>query len=73
MLLARDMRLGDVIAELSRYRPGVLRCDPAVAELRVTGAISLKDTDAALRLLSNNLPVHIELRTPYLVTVAPRG
>lgn len=73
MLLARDMRLGDVIAELARHRPGVLRCDPAVAELRVTGAISLKDTDAALHLLASNLPVQIELRTPYWVTVAPRG
>lgn len=73
MLLARDMRLGDVIAELSRHRPGVLRCDPAVAELRVTGAISLKDTDAALRLLASTLPLQIELRTPYWVTVAPRG
>jgi len=73
MLLARDMRLADVIAELSRHRPGVLRCDPAVAELRVTGAISLKDTDAALRLLASNLSLQIELRTPYWVTVAPRG
>lgn len=73
MLLARNMRLGDVIAELSRHRPGVLRCDPAVAGLRVTGAISLKDTDAALRLLASNLPLRIELRTSYWVTVAPRG
>jgi len=73
MLLARDMRLGDVVAELARHRPGVLRCDPSVAELRVTGAISLKDTDAALSLLASNLPLQIELRTPYWVTVAPRG
>lgn len=73
MLLARDMRLGDVIADLARYRPGLLRCDPAVAELRVTGAISLKDTDAALRLLASNLPLQIEQRTPYWVTVVPRA
>jgi len=73
MLLARDMRLGDVVAELARHRRGVLRCDPVVAELRVTGAISLKDTDAALRLLASNLPLQIELRTPYWVTVVPRG
>lgn len=31
------MRLGDFIAELSRYRPGVLRCAEEVADRRVSG------------------------------------
>jgi transmembrane sensor len=72
MLLAKDMRLGDVIAELARYRPGVLRCDPRVAGLRVSGAISLADTDAGLALLAGELPLAIERRTRYWVTVRPR-
>lgn len=69
MLLARDMPLGEVIAELARYRPGVLRCDPAVADLRVSGAISLTDTDAGLALLEKNLPVRIRRATAYWVSV----
>lgn len=72
MLLAKDMRLADVLDELSRYRPGVLRCDPAVADLRVSGAISLADTDAGLAALARSLPVRIVPRTRYWVTVVPR-
>ena len=72
MLLARTLRLADVVAEMSRYRSGVLRCDPAVAELRVSGAVSLADTDAGLALLARSLPLRIEQATRYWVTVAPR-
>ncbi|MCG2602935.1 MAG: FecR family protein, partial [Achromobacter sp.] len=41
MLAARNWRLADLVAELARYRRGFLRCDPAVAELRVSGAFPL--------------------------------
>lgn len=37
-LEADDMRLGHFIAELSRYRPGLLRCASEVAELRISGS-----------------------------------
>lgn len=73
MLLAKDMRLEEVVAELARYRHGVLRCDPAVANLRVSGAISLADTDAGLALLEKNLPVRIRRLTPYWISVGPGG
>ncbi|MDH6590321.1 transmembrane sensor [Variovorax sp. TBS-050B] len=72
MLLARNMRLADVVAEMGRYRSGVLRCHPAVADLRVSGAVSLADTDAGLALLARSLPLRIEQATRYWVTVAPR-
>lgn len=71
MLLARNMRLAEVIAEMARHRPGVLRCAPEVAELRVSGAVSLADTDAGLRLLAGSLPLRIERATRYWVTVLP--
>lgn len=73
MLLAKDMPLGEVVAELARHRPGVLRCDPAVADLLVSGAISLDDTEAGLAALSGSLPVRVERRTRYWVTVAPKN
>lgn len=72
MLLARNMRLEDVVAEMGRYRSGVLRCHPAVADLRVSGAVSLADTDAGLALLARALPLRLEQTTRYWVTVAPR-
>lgn len=72
-LLARDMRLADVVHELARHRHGVLRCDPAVADLRVSGALSLTDTDASLTLLADSLPVHVSRATAYWVTVGPKG
>lgn len=72
MLAARNWRLADLVAELGRYRHGVLRCDPAVAGLRVSGAFPLNDIDASLRLLEKTLPVRVSQVTPWWITVAPR-
>ena len=73
MLAARNWRLADLVDELGRYRRGVLRCDPAVAGLRVSGAFPLNDIDAGLRLLEKTLPVRVSRITPYWTTVAPRA
>lgn len=73
-LFVRDMRLGDFAAELGRYRPGLLRCDPAIAELRISGAFQLGDTDAVLDSLPQALPVKVVYRTRYWVTLmSPDG
>lgn len=69
VLRAEKMRLDDFVAELARYRPGLLRCDPAVAGLLISGAFQLRDTDQILRALSQTLPVSIHYRTPYWVTL----
>ena len=71
ILPAERMRLDVLLAELSRYRPGILRCSEQVAGLRVTGSFQLDDTDAALALVAHALPVRIERRTRYWVTVVP--
>jgi transmembrane sensor len=74
VLYADRMRLGDFAAELGRYRVGVLRCDPAVADLRITGAFQLDNTDSILAALPGTLPVQLVYRTRYWVTlVAPAG
>ncbi len=72
-LIADDERLGDFIANLSRFRPGILRCDPAVADLRFSGVFPIADTDHILALLPNSLPVAIRQVTRYWVTVVPRA
>lgn len=71
-LYAQEMPLADFLAELSRYRSGVLRCDPAVAQLHVSGAFQIDDTDRVLAVLAQTLPVRIDQRTRYWVTVAAR-
>jgi transmembrane sensor len=73
VLQVRNMRLADFAAELGRYRPGVLHCDPAVAELRISGAFQLQgDTTAVLESLPQVLPVAVRYRTRYWVSlVAP--
>ncbi|MFS2127594.1 FecR domain-containing protein, partial [Pseudomonas sp. Pseusp97] len=71
MLLAQGMRLDDLLGELGRYRSGLLRCDPRLANLRVTGAIPLGDSDAGLALLADMLPVKLRRMTRYWVTVEP--
>ncbi|MCC9596910.1 MULTISPECIES: hypothetical protein [unclassified Rubrivivax] len=73
VLAVEDLRLDEFLAELSRYRPGWIRCEPAVAGLRLSGAFMLNDTDAVLDNLARLLPVRVLERTRYWITVAPRG
>jgi transmembrane sensor len=69
VLFADRVRLDDFAAELSRYRPGVLRCDPSVASLRITGAFQIGNTDNILAALPDTLPVRVVYRTRYWVTI----
>jgi len=71
LLIAERMPLGQVVAELNRYRSGVLRCDPAVAALPVSGSFSLDRPDASLDLLTRTLPVRIQRVLGYWVSVVP--
>ncbi|WP_445657345.1 FecR domain-containing protein [Achromobacter sp. NCFB-sbj8-Ac1-l] len=72
VLHASAWRLDAFAAELGRYRAGILRCDPAVAGLRISGAFQLQDTDAVLAALPSTLPVQVRYRSAYWVTIAPR-
>lgn len=69
ILVAEDMRVDALVDVLSRYRTGIVRCDPDIAHLQLTGVYSLKDTDRALDNLTLALPVEIVYRTRYWVTV----
>lgn len=70
-LIAERMPLGQFLAELSRHRPGVLRCDPAVAALELTGVFPLADTDRVLTALQQSLPIKVSRLTRYWITVGP--
>ncbi|MGY4641704.1 FecR domain-containing protein [Pseudomonas sp. TE24901] len=72
-LIAERQPLGEFVTQLGRYRPGVLRCDPAVAGLLLTGVFPLNDTDAILAALAHSLPIHIHSVTRYWVTLKARA
>jgi len=69
VLSVQQMPLGDFVAELARYRPGLLRCATEVANLKVSGTYQLADTGEILHLLSHSLPVRVEYRTRYWVSI----
>ena len=72
-LIAERQPLGRFVAELSRYRPGVLRCYESVSGLLLTGVCPRNDTDAILAALERSLPVQAQAVTRYWVTIKPRA
>jgi len=70
-LVARQWTLGHLCAELARYRPGVLRCDPAVASLAISGVFPLDRPEQAIAALQRSLPVRAQYRTRWWVTLVP--
>ncbi|ENB9664145.1 MULTISPECIES: FecR domain-containing protein [Pseudomonas] len=71
-LLVDEMPLREFLGELGRYRPGWLRCQSDVAQLLISGAFQLENTDAILAALPATLPVQVDYRTRYWVTVNKR-
>jgi transmembrane sensor len=72
MLVVDNARLEDLVHEIGLYRPGLLGVAPDVADLRITGSFPLQNTDLALSALLPTLPVQIEHRTQWWVTVAAK-
>lgn len=72
VLMAQNQPLGDFLRELGRYRPGLLRWEPALESLRVTGSFRLDNTDRILSLLAASLPLEVQSRTRFWVTLVPR-
>lgn len=72
LILASNMLIGELVAELARYRPGHLGLDPAIGGLRVMGAYPATQPDLALTMLENALPVRINRLLPWWVTVGPK-
>ncbi|RZT39239.1 FecR domain-containing protein [Cupriavidus agavae] len=54
-IVARSMRLDDFLAELRRYSPAALSCEPSIAGLRVSGSFPLDDPGKVLETLATTL------------------
>ena len=72
VLMAQNQPLGDFLRELGRYRSGILRWDPALESLRITGSFRLDNTDQVLSLLAASLPIDVHTRTRFWVSLVPR-
>lgn len=69
LLVASDWRLEVFLAELQRYRPGYLQCADAVADLRISGAFQVADTNSVLENIARTLPVRVRQFTRYWARV----
>ncbi len=69
MLIISNWQLDQFITELGRYHKGALRCDPAVASLRISGAFNINDTRSVLENLSSTLPVKVRYFTRFWAQV----
>ena len=70
-LVVDKITLGDFLNELSRYQSGILRCDPSIAHLHISGAFPTNDIDAVLLSISKTLPIRIEKYTQFWITIKP--
>lgn len=71
LIVVYAMRLEDFASELARYKSGMLRCDPAVADLRISGSFPTEDLESVLHTLKQTLPVKAQRFTRFWVTLVP--
>lgn len=72
-MIFQDRPLAEVVAELGRYRPGVLLItDDAIRKLPVTGIFGTDNTDIALASIEQSLPVKVTRITAKLVLLSAK-
>ncbi len=72
-LFFQEAPLGEVVADLDRYRPGrIVIADAAVAALPVTGFFHTAQAEAALQTIAATLPVRLTRLTDRLVIIRAR-
>ncbi|WP_308908602.1 FecR family protein [Pseudomonas canadensis] len=71
-LVVENQPLPDVLDEIARHRSGRVQFDRAALQsLRVSAVIPLDDSDQALQLLAQTLPIRVQSYTPWLIVVGP--
>lgn len=71
VMAGRAIRLGDLVAELGRYRHGRISCDERVAGLRLSGTFHVRQTEQVLQLIAQTQPVSISRHTRWWIHVGP--
>jgi len=67
VLVAREMPLADVLAELGRYRNGYLGCESRIAQRRISGNFNLEDTYGTLAFIAQTHGLRLRSMTQYWV------
>jgi transmembrane sensor len=71
-LVVENQPLPDVLDEIARHRSGHVQFDrTALQNLRVSAVIPLDNSDHALQLLAQTLPIRVQSVTPWLIVVGP--
>lgn len=69
LIVTQGMPLRDFLAQVSRYRHGLLGCSDNVAELRLSGVFRLQQPEKLIVLLPQLLPVRIRSRTRWWINI----
>ncbi len=72
VFVADGTPLRRLVEDLGRQRHGYLGCSPEVADLRLVGSFPLADSERALALLPQVLPVRISRPLPWWVSIEAR-
>lgn len=69
----RNMPMAELLAELSRYRTGVLRCDSRLEDFLASGVYQLSDTDLALEAMARSANAEVRYFTRWWAEIVPLG
>lgn len=69
LVSGQNMQLTDLLAELARYKTGLLDWDESLVGLTVSGSFHINDVNKTLEFLAQMLPLSITYITPYWVQV----
>lgn len=71
-IVADNITLGELAAQLARYRQAHIAVAPEVASLRVMGVYPARDPARALAMLAQALPIRVRRPLPWWVTIEAR-
>ena len=73
VLIAQNLPLAEVVAQLRRHHHGHLGLAPELAGLRVFGSYPVNDPERALAMLERVVPIQVRRPLPWWISVQPRG
>jgi transmembrane sensor len=68
-LVVEQMRVADFITELQRYRRGIIRTEPAVDNMRISGTFNIKNPEHVLTVFEQTMPVKLAFISKYWLTI----
>lgn len=73
VLIAQNIPLAEVVAELRRHHHGHLGLAPELAELRMFGSYPANDLDPTLAMLETVMPIPVRRPLPGWIRIEPKG